>query len=220
MSELRTVVAARIKQCRRAKGWTGGEATKRLNDAGCAVTLSTYYSWEQGVRPVNAGQIIALAEIYGCPPAWLQGLTNNDSLNAVSVNFVTANSPSISTKNGVLQITQASDATAYSLAYLERRGLNKNKLLAITQVDTSMAGIIEEGDECLLDRDSGGVQGADLFGLVVNGVIWIRWIRPQLDGSFIIAAQDQQQYPDQTVSPEQFKALDIAGRVARICHER
>ena len=194
MSELRTIVAARIKQCRLAKGWTGEETTRRLSDAGSEkFTLSTYYSWEQGVRRPLPEQIVTLGEIFGRPPAWLQGFTNNDSLSPVSVNFVTANSPSISTKAGVLQVAQSSDATAYSLDYLERRGLNKNKLLSIVQIDRSMTGVIEEGDECLLDREAVDVQGADLFGLVVNGVIWTRWIRPQLDGSFIIEAEDQQQ---------------------------
>jgi transcriptional regulator with XRE-family HTH domain len=221
MSELRTIVAARIKQRRHAKGWTGDETARRLSEAGSEqITLSTYYSWEQGVRRPQPEQLITLGEVFGCPPAWLQGFTNSDSLSPVSTNYVTANSPSIGTKAGVLQIAQASAATAYNLDYLARRGLNKNKLLSITQIDTSMAGVIEEGDECLLDRETVDVHGGDLFGLVVNGVVWTRWIRPQLDGSFIIAAQSRDQYPDQQVSAQQFAELDIIGRVARICHER
>lgn len=164
--------------------------------------------------------MIQLGEAFGVPPAWLQGFTSNDSLSPVSTNYVTANSPSIATKAGLISVAQASDATAYSLDYLEKRGLNKNKLLAIRQLDGSMTGVIEEGDEVLLNREATTVQGADLFGIVVNGAIWVRWIRPQIDGAFIIAAQDHEQYPDQQMAAEQLESLDIIGRVARISHDR
>lgn len=138
----------------------------------------------------------------------------------MSTNYVTANSPSISTKAGLISVAQASDATAYNLDYLERRGLNKNKLLAVRQLDASMTGVIEEGDEVLLNREVTTVQGADLFGIVVNGSIWIRWIRPQIGGGFILAAQDRDHYPDQPLTAEELEALDIVGRVARISHDR
>lgn len=221
MSELRKIVAQRIKRCRQVKGWTIEETARRLSEvSGERITGSRYSNWEQELRMPAPEQIIQLAEAFGVPPGWLQGFTTNDSLSPVSTNYVTANSPTIATKGGLISVPQASDATAYSLDYLEKRGLNKNRLLAIRQLDSSMRGVIEEGDEALLNREVTTVQGADLFGVVVNGSVWIRWIRPQIDGSFIIAAQDREQYPDQHLAGEQLEALDIVGRVARISHDR
>lgn len=221
MSELRKIVAQRIKRCRQEKGWTIDETARRLSEvSGERVTGSRYSNWEQELRLPAPEQIIQLGEAFGVPPAWLQGFTSNDSLSPVSTNYVTANSPSISTKAGLISVAQASDATAYNLDYLERRGLNKNKLLAIRQLDASMTGVIEEGDEVLLNREVTTVQGADLFGIVVNGSIWIRWIRPQIGGVFILAAQDRDHYPDQPLTAEELEALDIVGRVARISHDR
>lgn len=221
MSELRKIVAQRIKRCRQDKGWTIDETARRLSEvSGERITGSRYSNWEQELRMPAPEQMIQLGEAFGVPPAWLQGFTSNDSLSPVSTNYVTANSPSITTKAGLISVAQASDATAYSLDYLEKRGLNKNKLLAIRQLDGSMTGVIEEGDEVLLNREATTVQGADLFGIVVNGAIWVRWIRPQIDGAFIIAAQDREQYPDQQMAAEQLESLDIIGRVARISHDR
>lgn len=221
MSELRKIVAQRIKRCRQDKGWTIDETARRLSEvSGERITGSRYSNWEQELRMPAPEQMIQLGEAFGRPPAWLQGFTSNDSLSPVSTNYVTANSPSIATKAGLISVAQASDATAYSLDYLEKRGLNKNKLLAIRQLDGSMTGVIEEGDEVLLNREATTVQGADLFGIVVNGAIWVRWIRPQIDGAFIIAAQDREQYPDQQMAAEQLESLDIIGRVSRISHDR
>lgn len=221
MSELRKIVAARIRQCRQDKGWTLDETARRLSDvSGERFTVSRYSNWEQELRMPMPEQIIQLGEVFGKPPAWMQGFTSNDSLSPVSTEYVTANSPSIPTKRGVIPVPQASNATAYHLEYIERRGLNKNKLLAIRQLDGSMAGVIEEGAEVLLSRDASSVQGADLFGIVVNGSIWIRWIKPQIDGTFTLSAQDRAQYPDEQMTAEQLEKLDIVGRVCRISHDR
>lgn len=165
-------------------------------------------------------QIIKLAKLFGKPAAWLQGYTDNDSLSAVSSNYVTANSPTLQTKSGLIQLTQATDSTAYSLNYLSSRGLNKNKLLSIVQLDSSMGALIPEGSEVLISCDQTEVRGADLFGIVVNGNIWIRWICGELDSTYTLRAEDSKQYPDKTLTRDQLEALDIVGRVVRISHER
>lgn len=221
MSELKLIVAERLKECRARKGWTHEQTAQHLTEqSGERSTSSRYSNWELALRMPGPEQIIQLANLFGVSPAWLQGFTDNDCVGAVSRDYVTANPPSIPTRAGLLTLTQASDATAYNLQYLERRGLNKNQLLAIRQIDGSMRGVVDQGAEVLLDRERSAVTGADLFGIVVNGVIWIRWLRPEVDGSFVLAAEDKAQYPDKLLSAEQVAQLDIVGRVARICHDR
>jgi transcriptional regulator with XRE-family HTH domain len=221
MSELQATVAKRIKQCRTSHGWTMDETAKRLSViAGKEMSPSRYSNWELGLRMPGPEQMIHLGQLFGKPAAWVQGFTDNDSLSAVSSNYVTANSPNIATKSGLLSVTQATDSTAYSLDYLAARGLNRNKLLSIQQIDKSMAGVIEEGAEVLLDLDQQTVRGADLFGIAVAGHIWIRFIRPELNGTYTITAADNSQYTDQNLSTEQFKDIDVIGRVVRIAHDR
>lgn len=221
MSELRKIVALRIKQCRRAKGWTIEETAERLSKvAGERIAGSRYANWEQSLRMPAAEQVAQMAQVFGCSPAWLQGFTNNDSLNPVSARYVTANSPNISTRNGLQAISNTSDASAYSLDYLEGRGLNKNALLSVTQLDSSMAGVVEKGDECLLNLEQTAVTGADLFGIVVGGSVWIRHLVPHVDGTTTLAAEDRQNYPDRQLSAEELAGLDIVGRVVRVSHDR
>lgn len=221
MSELQATVAKRIKQCRTSHGWTMDETAKRLSViAGKEMSTSRYSNWELGLRMPGPEQIIHLGQMFGKPAAWIQGFTDNDSLNAVTSNYVTANPANIATKSGLLTLTQATDSTAYSLEYLNSRGLNRNKLLSIRQIDKSMQGIINEGAEVLLDLEQYTVRGADLFGLVVQGHIWIRTIRPEMNGSYTITAADNSQYADQNLSAEDFKSVDVIGRVARIAHDR
>lgn len=221
MSDLITVVSQRLKDCRQATGWTLEETAKRLTDlSGKPMTYSRYSNWELGLRMPPTDQVVLLAKLFGKTPAWLQGYTDNDSLSAVTSNYVTANPPNISTKKGLLILPQVTDNTAFSLGYIESRGLNRNKLLCIKQIDSSMAPLIAEGAEVLLDGDQVTVRGADLFGIVVSGTVWIRWICPELDNTFTLKALDTQQYPDSKMTRQELDQLDIVGRVVRISHDR
>nr|WP_256595173.1 S24 family peptidase [Pseudomonas sp. S5D5] len=98
--------------------------------------------------------------------------------------------------------------------------MNRNKLLCIKQIDSSMAPLIAEGAEVLLDGDQVAVRGADLFGIVVADTIWIRWICPEMNNTFTLKASDSQQYPDTKLTREELEQLDIVGRVVRISHDR
>lgn len=221
MSELIKVVSQRLKDCRAATGWTLEETAKRLTElSGTPIAYSRYSNWELGLRMPPVDQVVLLAKLFGKTPAWLQGYTDNDSLSAVTSNYVTANPPNISTKNGLLILPQVTDNTAFSLEYIESRGLNRNKLLCIKQIDSSMAPLIAEGAEVLLDGDQVNVRGADLFGIVVADTVWIRWICPELNNTFTLKASDTQQYPDSKMTRDELDQLDIVGRVVRISHDR
>jgi transcriptional regulator with XRE-family HTH domain len=221
MSELMEIVAKRIRQCRAEKGWTLEETADRLSQAsGQPFGYSRFSNWEQASRMPPSDMVLLLAKVFGKTPAWINGYTDNDSLNAVTSDYVTANPTSIQTKAGAAPLTQATDSTAFSVSYIEARGMNRNKLLCIKQIDASMAPMIVEGDELLLDGEQTTVRGADLFGIIVAGNIWIRWICPELDGTFTLKAGDSSQYADSTLTPEALEKLDIVGRVVRISHDR
>jgi transcriptional regulator with XRE-family HTH domain len=221
MSELMEIVAKRIRKCRAEKGWTLEETADRLAQAsGQPFGYSRYSNWEHAARMPPAEMVLLLAKVFGKNPAWINGYTENDSLNAVSSGYLTGNPTSIQTRNGAIPLHQATDNTAFSVRYLKQRRLNHNKMLCIKQIDASMAPLIELGDELLIDGDLTTVGGADLFGIVVAGNIWIRWIIPELDGTFTLRAGDTAQYPDSKMTPEAVEKLDIVGRVVRISHDR
>ncbi|MNC69124.1 hypothetical protein D3C75_1197850 [compost metagenome] len=53
----------------------------------------------------------------------------------------------------------------------------------------------------------------DMFALLVNGRVWVRWIRPEIDNTYSIASDDQGKYPDQKVSADELQKYQIIGRV-------
>jgi len=165
--------------------------------------------------------MIKLGELFGVAPGWLQGYTTHSSANMTLSDYITANSPNLPTKNGIVPVKQASDATAYNLEYLKQRGLNRNRLLAIRQIDASMAGLIEEGDEVLIDQTRTEVDGQDLYAIVApSGAIWVRWISSQLDGSYKLSAENSDRYPEQVLDRDAFERLTVVGRITRISHDR
>ncbi|MET4696916.1 S24 family peptidase, partial [Endozoicomonas lisbonensis] len=111
-----------------------------------------------------------------------------------------------------------SDNVAFHQGYLANRGLDESKLLLLRVSDNAMGDIAAEGDEVLIDQKETTVAKTDLFALVVNGRIWIRWIRPELDGSFSVASENQELYP--SVSMPDLERVNIIGRVCRISKDR
>lgn len=222
MTDLKIGVGLRLKQCRSDQGLTIEETANRLTErSGERVIPSRYSNWETGLRMPPPDMLIKLGELFGVAPGWLQGFTPHSSANMTLADYITANTPQLSTKSGIVQVKQASDASAFNLEYLKQRGLNRNRVLAIRQIDTSMSGIIEEGDEVLIDQTRTDVDGQDLYAIVApSGAIWVRWISSQLDGTFTLSAQNAERYPEQVMDREAFERLTIVGRVARISHDR
>lgn len=222
MTDLKAAVGQRLKQCRSDQGLTIEQTAQRLTErSGERVIPSRYSNWETGLRMPPPDMLIKMGELFGVAPGWLQGFTPHSSANMTLADYITANSPQLSTKNGIVQVKQASDATAYNLEYLKQRGLNRNRLLAIRQIDASMSGRIEEGDEVLIDQTRTQVDGQDLYAIVApSGAIWVRWISSQLDGTFKLSAENAERYPEQVLDRDAFERLTVVGRIARISHDR
>lgn len=214
MSNIKDVQARRLRQCRASKGWTIEETGSQIGISG-----SRYSNWEQALRTPKYEQIMALAELFGTTPAWLAGFTDHEGNNASS-DYITLAKSKISIGGEILSIENVANRSALHIDHIKARGLNENQLTAIIAQGNSMAPIIQDGAEVLIDRSRTTVSTADLFAILVNGQIWIRWIRPELDGSFTVAAEDSAHYPDQKLNAKQLADLKIAGRIARISHDR
>lgn len=221
MPDIRALVSERLRQCRHHTGWTMVETAKRLTKlSGEKMTSTRYSNWENAQRLPAPEEIIKLAALFNKPAAWLQGFTDNDSVGIIADRYIVPSESCLVTNAGVFTITQASEHTAYSVDYIRNRGLDRNNLLSIIQIDNSMRDVVPEGAEVLLDTGHKTVRGGDLFGLAVQGTIWIRSIRPELDGTFTLSAVDREHYPDKILTKEQLENLNLIGRVARIAVDR
>lgn len=222
MSDLKVIIADRLRQCRITRGWKQQEAADHLSAlAHTDISLSRYSNWENAIRAPKQPMIIKLSELYEVSPSWLQGYSANDSESILTANYLTANALHIVTGSGEnLPVMQTSNDMAFHVDYLQKRGLNRNRILSIYQLDTSMEPLINKGDSLLIDQTATQVKGRDLFALVVGQDIWVRWITHQLNNTYVLTAEDSKSYPEQVLTTEQFKKLDIVGRVSHIGHSR
>ena len=215
MSDLTPVIAARIRQCRNNHGWKIDETVKPLG-----ITTSRYSNWEQAIRRPKLEEIIKLAQRFGVSPSYLAGFTDHSGNEANGMKFISVSSSTIPVGDAIIALQEVVDNSALSLDYIHQRGLNENKLTSVPAPDNTMADIIRKGDEVLIDRSVTAVKTSDIFALMVNRNVIFRWIQPELDGSFTIAAENKTHNPDQKISPGQLANLQILGRVTRICHDR
>ncbi|SER26179.1 Helix-turn-helix domain-containing protein [Azotobacter beijerinckii] len=221
MSDLRKQIAKRLRMLRQAKEWTLEECARSLSNISSeTITPSRYGNWEQGIRTPKLEQFVELGTLFGKPPAYIAGLTNNDGNAPEAGNYIIPKPTTISTRLGQLDLAQADDSLAISLELLASLGLDRNKVLLIRAIDSSMTGLIERGDRVLIDLSVSSVTRDDLFAILVGDRIQLRWIRQPVTGGYLVQAEDRNNYPDQSLSASELSNLTILGRAVIITQIR
>lgn len=217
MSDTGNVISERMAKSRKEKGWTLKECGERMG-----INPSRYSNWEFGLRVPKHNELLKAADAFEVSAAWLAGFTDHPGHTVGGESaYITAANPVVATKeSGAIKLSNASDVTAYHSEYLAQRKIPEHKILLLNADDDAMSPTILQGDELLIDRSRSQVKTVDLFALVVNGRAWIRWIRPELEGGYTISAENSELYPPQRLNQEEFKNIDIIGRVARIARDR
>lgn len=210
MSETGKIIAQRLATMRRRHGWTLQETANEMELSG----FSRYSNWEMGLRIPKYDDLRKAAKVFGVSPAWLAGFSDyEDGTDGTPTGYVQPAKP-------VPEVSNASDFAALHADYLEARGIPQDKTTFVICDDDAMAGMVEKGDRVLVDMARNKPEARDLYAFAVEGRAWIRWIRPELDGSFTVTAENAEQYPPQTLTKEQLSGLKIIGRVADIYHSR
>lgn len=84
----------------------------------------------------------------------------------------------------------------------------------VTINDNLMSDDLVKGDEVQIDSAITIPRTTDMFAIRVNGEVWVRWIRPELDSSYTIRATDSKHWPDMKIDNlDKLKELEIIGRV-------
>ncbi|KEQ11237.1 hypothetical protein GZ77_26420 [Endozoicomonas montiporae] len=192
------------------KGWTALETARKFG-----VTQGRYSNWETQQRLPQPDIIADAARIFGESASWLAGYTNTRGEQADEY-YVSATNTKTKLQSGEVAALDsiASDSVAFHKDYLKDRRLEENQIVLIRVTDDAMDSIISEGDEVLIDQRAKAVTKADLFAIWVNGQVWIRRIRPELDGTLSIASENHDRYP--SVSVNDLSSVNLIGRVCRI----
>lgn len=220
MTDIRRKIAQRIRSCRSAEGWTVEETARRLSLISSeSISPSRYGNWEQQIRIPKLEQYFELAALFKKSPEYLAGFTDNDGTAPETSLYCVPKPSAIPTEAGVLDV--GDDALAFRLTFLDELHLDRDKLLPFAAPDDSMRPLINEGDRVLIDRNvTNAAARDDVFALLIKGRVWLRWIRQDLDGDYLIQAEDRERYPDQPISAEKLATVQVLGRVKIITHIR
>lgn len=218
MSDLRKVIATRLRRLRQSNGWTIDETCRRLSRISSeTIGMSRYGNWEQAVRAPRLEQFVELGALFGVSPAYIAGLSSDDGSAPEASRYTVPAPATVSTPSGPLSLSQIDDSFALGLELLDSLDLNRNRVAMIRVVDTNMQGVISEGDRVLIDLDATRVTRDDIFALLVNGNVTLRWIRHALTGGYTVQGEASE---PQTLTAEELSQLTILGRVALIIHPR
>ena len=219
MFDIRHKISLRLKACRAAKGWTFQETAQNLSAiVQIKVGPSRYGNWELGINIPPYDMVIAMAQLFGKPAPWLAALSDDDGTSPVASRYTVPVAEPISTSNGMLAL--ASDALAFHKTFLSANKMDRDRLLLVAAPDDSMSGVITKDDQVLIDLTDTRVLQDDLFALIINGRLWLRWIRQNIDGSYCIQAELRERFPDEQVSAQTMESMHILGRVRLIAHLR
>lgn len=219
MFDIKETIKKRLKAARTHKGWTFAECGAELTKlTGKPVIASRYGNWELGINIPPLEMLFALGQILEKPPAYLAGLTNDDGTAPETRDYAVPTIETITSGSGLVKL--GDNALAFHRRFLDSVKLDKNHALLVIAPDDAMSGIIEEGDRVLIDLSETTVTRNDVFAIMVNGRLWLRWIRQTLQGDFMIQAEKVDRYPDQPMTPEELQGLHILGRVRMIHHLR
>lgn len=207
------VLGERLRELRKRKGLKAVDLAKALD-----ITRARYSNWELGIRNPQYRELVLLADHLNVNPGYLLGWINDEIYST----HLPVDRTTVKRADGSeISVPNANANHAYSQAFLKQHGFEARQLIALSVEDDSMKDVVCKGDTVLVDMKRTRSPIRDLFAILINDRVWIRWIRPEIDGkSYTLSAEDSSQYPDRPLSQSELEALDIIGRVARIERDR
>ena len=219
MFDIKDKISRRLKACRAHKGWTFAETAAELaRITGAKFIPSRYGNWELGINIPPLEMLFALGALFGKPPAYLAGLSDDDGTSPETRKYAIPAQSTVPSPHGLINL--GDNALAFRLRFLDSIKLDKEKILLVVAPDDSMSSIIEEGDRALIDLSETAVTRDDMFAILVGDRLWLRWVRQTLKGDYTVQAENRDGYPDQILSADQLAELSILGRVRMITHLR
>lgn len=191
------LIASRIKGARLSSGLKSEEAAKRAG-----VGLSRWLNWECGARTPKPDMFPNIAAAVGSSAAYLAGYTDHQGESSDSWRYVTAKDTRF----------KADDFLAFNVDTLRKHGLKERDVAILTVRDNALAPDLVAGDSVLINCQVAEINEPRIYAIQDDsGLVWMRWIRPEINGGFTLYTHDKVHFPDQTFSKDDFSALKVVG---------
>lgn len=186
--ERTTKLGRYIQGLRKDSGMNMVEASKKLSQTeNHPFTRSQWNNWELGIREPSHHWYESLAKVLG---------TTRELL---AWDFL---------KNGC-------NTSINQINRLSERGISRDDVIEHLVNDDTVSPEVKKGDILLINTSDKKISKAGLFAIKDNnGCLWIRWIRPELNGAVTVYCSDKSHYPDQVVTD--LKTIEIIGAIVNI----
>lgn len=209
MKDVKEFIAPRLRKLREQKNWRIREAAEAIG-----VGATAYGNWEQGIRAPRYAEVERAAKVYDVTPEYLVGWTDRDFSMPSGQTFFCPGKRHIEVDGQTIDVKNPCLESAVSRDFLNKANLDNNLLMNIYAPDDAMTGVIEKGDEIMINRAETVPAYTNLFAILMHDNVWVRRIRPEPDGSYTMEANNKSIQPDTKIKLEDIKIL---GRIVRVC---
>lgn len=199
------------KEIADGRKWTCDQVGKAIG-----ITPSGYTNYENALRIPKLDVIENIASFYNVSPSYIacfsdnKGNSNNESLLIVPPMTENAKQDS------------ASPLGDYGISpeLLDRHHLKKDDILIEKIKDNSMADHLFKNDIIIIKKQKNEQIETLSFGIFClkdkNNQIWIRWVKPEMDGSFRVYPNNTTHYETHTFSKDEFAQFEVVGTIFKV----
>ena len=209
----RDLIGSRIQQARKRTGLSAREIAERSKGM---FTRQQLNNWECGLAAPKKASIKMLASLLDSNAAYLSALSDVDgNLSPEWKYSIPAGVTAEETKRGMDFIALDTDA-------IQKHGIHPRDLRIIEVKDDTIMSL-KIGDAVIVDKSKIAVDGPGLFAIrfkqdIGASQVWLRYLRPEIDGTYTLYCDDKTHYPDTNLNLTEFNQLDIIGKYAGFWH--
>ncbi|WP_305817519.1 XRE family transcriptional regulator [Photobacterium leiognathi] len=198
------------KELSTGRKWTSEAVAKEIG-----ISQTAYTNYENALRMPNLDGIEKLAAFYDKTPAYIACFTDNPG-NTQQGSLLA----SVALSDRAAQVSQAElGDIGLSHAFLSRKGLTENDIYIDSVTDNAMAPELNRDDLIVIQRQHIAAQDVVAGVYLVenpNGVSFIRWVKPEIDGSVKIYPNNQTHFDTFKLDRDAFSQFTVLGSIVAV----
>ncbi|MDW2204299.1 MULTISPECIES: XRE family transcriptional regulator [unclassified Vibrio] len=199
------------KEIADSRKWTCDQVGKAIG-----ITPSGYTNYENALRIPKLDVIEDIAAFYNVSPSYIACFSDNKG-NSNTESLLVMPPMTDSAKQD-----SASPLGDFGLSpeLLTKFNLNKDEILIEKIKDNSMADHLLKNDTVIIQKQKNNGLDSLTFGIYClkdkNNQFWIRWVKPELDGTYKVYPNNTTHYESYTFSKEEFSDFEIIGTIFKV----
>ncbi|OCH31813.1 hypothetical protein A6E13_16455 [Aliivibrio fischeri] len=207
----------RLRELRKEKEIKDGrKLTCEMVGKAIGMTPSGYTNYENGLRIPKLDIIEDIAIFYKVSPSYIACFSENKG-NSTNESLLIM--PQL-TEQAKAESASILGDYAVSPELLLKSNINKENILLELIKDNSMSPHLFKNDFILIKKENLTLLDNLAFGIYClkdkNNQLWIRWVKPELDGSYKVYPNNTTHYESYTFSKEEFSEFRILGSIFKI----